>query len=1300
MLMKDKNNTLVKLKTTKNNIKKLLAVLPYEDYGKINSVRSFMNMFGYSKNEAHEVLLNNYNYIIDEQIKESNNGTKNDKKNVPKNDKKKNDKKNDKKNNKFLNDPMNPKMSYSITDKPTKFRKALKALNGLFSEIVYKVKNESDQINKTLLEDILIHEITNLFINKPNDKRLNVSVIIRYLKEKDDKTRPLGYSGLYSENIKSKNGVITYVNKYLELFNAYIEDHNDGESGYRWKGIQAVHIQSSLTNIPKTGSYIELCDFIKNKKCCVNIKNEDDKCLKWCIHASRHYDDVKKQNYKNLVNGYQKYEDANEIIEPKEISYPINIDKDLPKFEKLNNIKINVFEIENKKPVTIYNNYNNRDCETIIDLLLIRSDEKEHFVWIKNFDRFMRPANNFKHTYHHCRYCLNACYQKVEDLNKHIENCRKYEAVRCVLPTEKNNKMRFKNVCNTFKHPFYIVADFESTLIPYHDDPNNNTVKYQEHKANSYGLKFECIYSEYNKPIIIKNCENEEELMKSFVEECENLTQYAYSLTQLNKNFNQSWTKDESKKHYSALTCEMCNGNFESKNKKVIHHDHINGQYLATICNKCNLQLQYKRFIPIYLHNLKGYDSHFIVPNLSKYGQNCDDVGCIPNNEEKYISFNKKIVVDSYGEDEKSLHYEMRFLDTIAFMADSLSNLADNLKKDCKTIEDKRNAFKSLSSHYVDDEQFEMMCEKGVYPYDYITDYKVLSETKLPTIDKFYSKLTNEKCDEKDYKKAINVWKKFNCKTMLDYHNLYLVSDVLLLSDIWANFKNVCYKIYGLDSSYYYTAPSLSWDSMMKYCTENNEDFYIELITDMDIYLLFEKSIRGGLSQISKRYAKANNEYMPNYDKNAIDEYILYLDANNLYGAGMSSFLPYKNFKFNNEEWTKEKILKIEDDSKIGYLFECDLHYSKDLHDLHNGYALLSENKIITNDMLNESQRIDRKESKISKLITSFQDKIKYGINYRYLKLCLELGIEITKIHRVVEYEQSDFMKGYIMKNTNERMKSKNSFEKDFYKLMNNSVYGKTMENVRNRINFQLVTTESKALNMRNRKRAFTIFNENCVGVHLLKKEVVLNKPIFIGQNVLDESKVVMYNFHYNFMMKEFKRENIDLLFTDTDSLCYHIKNQNPYEIISKNKSLFDLSEYPKDHKDYDESNKKVIGKFKDEAIGGKFDCITEFVGLRSKLYAYKTLNKESKKCKGVKKYVVKQDFTFEKYNNIRINNNMEYINEHGTIKQNCIRSYQHKLFTETITKIGLNSKDDKSYLLDDNVTNITFGHYKYFNLA
>ena len=723
-----------------------------------------------------------------------------------------------------------------------------------------------------------------------------------------------------------------------------------------------------------------------------------------------------------------------------------------------------------------------------------------------------------------------------------------------------------------------------------------------------------------------------------------------------------------------------CNAKYDKDNIKVRHHNHITGEFINPCCNNCNLQFKIKKFVPVYIHNLKGYDSHFLVPALNNYGYRNDEedlISAIPNTEEKYISFSKEIQVDEYEKKNeiKPVKFEIRFLDSLAFMASSLSNLAENLNpfkgKEREHINELRQIFKYVASHFDDDEQFLMMIKKGVYPYDYIDSYEKLFESQLPTQENFYSKLSNEKCNDEDYLTAKLVWRRFKCKNMLDYHNIYLASDVLLLSDIWSNFKDTCYRIYKLDASYYYTAPSLSWDAFLKHITEEykskGKEFQIELLTDMDMYLMWESAIRGGLSQISKRYAKANNKYMKDYDETKDDEYIVYLDANNLYGYGMSSYLPIGGFKWNSDEWTKEKIMELNNEGKTGYLFDVDLHYPKELHDLHNGYALASNNSEIKKEWLNDWQQNKYKESNIKKLITSFHDKSNYVVNYRLLKLFLSLGLVLKKVNRVIEYDQDDYMKSYIMKNTNERANTKNDFEKDFYKLMNNSVYGKTMENVRNRINFKLLSSSEKALALRNQLKKSTIFNENLVGVHICKKEVILNKPIFIGQNVLDESKLLMYNFHYNFMLKKFKRENIDLLFTDTDSLAYHIRNQDPYEIINQNKSLFDLSNYPKEDKLFDKTNNKVIGKFKDEQAGKQ---IIEFIGLRSKCYSYITDDIKSHiKAKGIKKYITKNKDTsidayylnHQNYYNCLFNRNPK------KISQNTFRSKRHQLYLSLI---------------------------------
>ena len=250
---------------------------------------------------------------------------------------------------------------------------------------------------------------------------------------------------------------------------------------------------------------------------------------------------------------------------------------------------------------------------------------------------------------------------------------------------------------------------------------------------------------------------------------------------------------------------------------------------------------------------------------------------------------------------------------------------------------------------------------------------------------------------------------------------------------------------------------------------------------------------------------------------------------------------------------------------------------------------------------------------------------------------------------------------------------------------MNNAPFGKSMENVRNRINFRLITTEEQLYKIRNTLTRTTCFDENLIGLHQFKDKCKLNKPIYIGQTILDDSKTLMADFHYNFMLKKVERKNIDLLFTDTDSLCYNIRNQDIFKIMKENKTYFDLSNYDKNDELYDGTNGKINGKFKNESV----KQIIAFCGLRPKMYSYLVDTDESNHCraKGTKKSVAYKELTFDKYENTLFNKKLY------PVKQNVIRSHQHKLYSETISKIGLSFCDDKVYIKDNMIETYNFGN-------
>ena len=588
-------------------------------------------------------------------------------------------------------------------------------------------------------------------------------------------------------------------------------------------------------------------------------------------------------------------------------------------------------------------------------------------------------------------------------------------------------------------------------------------------------------------------------------------------------------------------------------------------------------------------------------------------------------------------------------------MAASLDSLVNNLPE---------NSFNKLKKYYTGN-KLTLVKRKGVYPYEYMDSLERFKETKLPPKEAFYSKLNNEGISDEDYTHAKKVWKEFKMEHLQDYHNLYNETDVLLLADSFENFRDICIKNYKLDPAHYYTAPGLAWDACLKIT-----DVKLELLTDIDMLLMVEKGIRGGVSMISNRYGKANNKYMGDkFNPSELLKYLMYLDANNLYGTAMSMKLPTSGFN-----WMNDKELSVW--RKIPCILEVDLEYPEELHDLHNDYPLALE-------------RINC--DKVEKLIPNLRDKKKYIIHYKNLKQYLKLGLKLKRIHRGIKFVESEWLKPYIDMNTKLRTKANNNFEKDFFKLMNNSVFGKTMENIRNRVNIKLVNDRDKAKKLAAKPnfKHLNIFCEELIAVHMKKTSLIFNKPVYLGMRILDLSKTIMYDFHYNYI-KEKYGNNAKLLFTDTDSLMYEIETGDFYKDISEDvKDRFDTSDYPPNHPSGIPTgcNKKVLGMFKDEAAG---KIMEEFVGLRAKLYSYKMFEgEESKKCKGIKKSVVKKSITHEDYKNCLFTGKQEYR------RMNVMRSYDHDVYTEEVNKIALCPDDDKRHIIERQTDTLALGHYR-----
>ena len=628
-------------------------------------------------------------------------------------------------------------------------------------------------------------------------------------------------------------------------------------------------IDSHYLNItlykPLNGSsYIELPTDLRNtKKGLINIKNEDNECFRWC-HI-RHLNPQEK-NPQRI-----KKEDKKMINELNYdgINFPLS-QKHYNKVEKQNSIRINVFGYEDGQPFPI--NISKETFEDQMNLLLITKDEKKHYALMKDFNAFMCNQSKHKERKHFCMYCLQ-CFSSERILANHVNKCLTINVAQAInMPKQGENILKFNNFHKQLPVPFVIYADFEAIMkkvqgceqseeMKKDKDTRSYTEAYQTHEDCGYGYKVVCCNDDkYSKQTCIYRGENAVyKFMENMLEEVE------YCKTVIKKHFIKPLVMTEvDEQHFKTMNgCHICGEKYTDKDVRVRDHCHITGKVRGSAHQECNLKLRIKPEnlkIPVIFHNLRGYDSHFIMQQIgeiankhgytNKKGEKQDlNINAIPNNMEKYTAF--------------MLGNHLMFIDRFQFMSSSLDKLASNLPKDDLIYTSK--AFKG--------KRLDLLSKKDVYPYDFMDSFEKFNNRELPTKDQFYSILNDEHITDNEYIHAKEGWDTFYIKTMGEYHDLYLVSDVLLLTDVFENFRKTCMQYYKLDPCHYFTSPGLSWDAMLKMT-----NIKLELMTDIDMFQFIEKGMHGGVSSIANRYGNANNKYMKEYDEKAPSKYVMYLN--------------------------------------------------------------------------------------------------------------------------------------------------------------------------------------------------------------------------------------------------------------------------------------------------------------------------------------------------------------------------------------------------------------------------------------
>lgn len=1085
--------------------------------------------------------------------------------------------------------------------------------------------------------------------------------------------------------------------------------------------------------------------------------NDDVCCFAWSVVSALYPATVS-------CNRISSYPHFSTCLNLDCIDFPMKLEN-IKKFETNNNISINVYGLEHVKTNEKLNTevvgplyYSKNRQSTHVNLLLISDDNgNSHYCWIKDMSRLLgSQLNSNTSKKYFCDGCFQFFYSKNK-LDNHQENDCNHVYTKIPTNDLKINKygeiipeniLQFENFEKQLKLPFVIYADFECILKPIkYEEPTSVeeafTIDTSEHRPYAFVYFIKC---SYDTKLSKLEYYFGEDASKVFCERLEldifrlynDHLKYIVPMNRL--------TQQEKDAFENATVCNICDKIIENYEEKVHDHDHLTGRVrLGAAHSICNLNFKIPKYIPVFFHNLSGYDSHLFIKELCCFE---DEVDVIAQTKEKYISFSKNILVDSIYNYEKKkegkVFFKIRFLDSFRFVSESLESLSNNLDSD-QCIEIKKK--------FKDKLKFDIIRKKGVFPYSYIDDIDKLKEKNLPSKVDFFDKLSNEEISDTDYERAKNVWDIFECKTLEDYATIYLISDCLILTDFFESFRTLCLDKYKLDPAQYFTAPSLSWDAMMR-----STRVKLELLVDIDMIHFLKKNIRGGICHCSVRKSTANNPFFSDYDDSKPTSYIMYLDSTNLYGYSMSQCLPTSNFSWLTEKEIKEfNIMTISDDNEYGYILEVDITYPQYLHDLHNELPFLAEN-------------IVPPESKSKKLICNLNDKFKYVIHYRNLKQAMENGLKVNHIHRVLKFKQSAWLKPYIDLNTEMRNKAKSKLEKNSFKLLNNVIYGKSLENIDKRVDVRLLThwensgrkIGAQCLIAKPNYKNCSIFHENFVAIQMCRMNVTYNKPVQLGFCILELSKIVLYKFYYNYLKNKYQ-DKISMLYTDTDSLVVHVETDNFYQDIRENLNKFDTSNYELNNIHNITPNKSIIGNMKDE-YGGKL--IKSFYGTGAKAYCiilgekldfyinylkprfhnnihimestndhltvnvntevfsgtntkfmveellknfntnvnieiikhlngaliFRITDALTKKAKGVKKCVIRKDIKLDDYQDVVEQEKILYR------RMNIFKSNLHNMYTQMKNKVALSAKDDKRYILSGSSKTLAWGHYIIYN--
>ena len=1066
------------------------------------------------------------------------------------------------------------------------------------------------------------------------------------------------------------------IEAYREL-NNYVEMYNANGSGWVLERVNFLLINAAQYD-PLSGGRCqhEIPPKLLAKKAILNICTEGEDCFLYACLASLH----PVKDHANRASNYTQH--AREM-NVKGIAFPTPLNQ-IPKFERQNNLSINVFGYENETifPLKVTENRDVPEERHVNLLMLPQAGEKWHYCAIRSMSRLTSGRSNHRSKNFVCNYCLRPFATRI-GFDNHFDLCKQYKPQRVSMPSIDQSVRRFKNYRNSLPAPFTIYLDLEALLIPLEEEEEeeeeeeakSRTRRVHHHVTSGWAMYIVCSDSELHwfPPEYYRGSDALDKMVLALREAEKKIVGILSNVVPA------SPTPVQWSAHQLESQCHIC-GQYMPPDTKTLNHDHLTGAFLGSAHKSCNLGYSYRRKdqtqkndfeITVWAHNMSKYDAHLIMQIMGRSNE-LGKLSCLAQTMENYITF-------SCG--------RLKFVDTINFMDKSLAGLVEDLKSE--ELEDD-HCFGHLARVFPDESQRRLLLGKMPFPYLYFDCHEKFQETELPPPEAFYNDLSRSAITEADYAKVQDIWRAFDCKNLGQFADIYCLTDCLLLACCFEYFRKMCLKEFGLDSCHYLTLPSLSWDALLRFTGVS-----VNLLTDAEQYLMFESGIRGGLCQASTRHAKANNPMVEGYDETREREWLMFVDQNNMYGHSLSCYLPEGNFRWlDARELENLDVTRIDDCSNTGYVLEVALDYPEGLHDAHRQFPMAPEPLLIKPDMLSPYAREMRRDLNIKtksgvKLTLNLGSKEKYIVHYRNLKYYLHHGLILRKIHRAIAFDQSPFMRDFVNHCTELRKSSRTEMKRNLYKKYVNSIYGKSSEQVRRRRNIRLINDKKQFVKAVSKPHfnSFRIFHDQLAAVESAKLTCLLDKPVYIGFTVLELSKLCLYKHHYEYMIPRYSLENVDLIYMDTDSLIYNVKTENIYEDMAEDIERFDTSNYPPEHPLFSTLRAKDINCLKDETAGRP---ISEIIALRAKLYSYLLADgSEIKKGKGVQRAALKKQLRHSDYRNCLFNSVQTRLN------MTYIRNFAHDLYTVKQRKLALSPFDDKVYILRCGVKSRPYFHWR-----